>query len=81
LQHSNFVTICLTQHCEPFITWTSNDTRQVHCQSFPLLMENQKKVQSVESVNDYWVTLCIQGIQQISCAFLFRDNSFLILYL
>jgi hypothetical protein len=24
-------------------------------------MENQKKVQSVESVNNYWVTLCIQG--------------------
>jgi hypothetical protein len=43
-------------------------------------MENQKKVQSVESVNDYWVTLCIQGIQQISSAFLFRDSSFLILY-
>jgi hypothetical protein len=45
-------------------------------------MENQKKVQSVESVNDYQVTLCIQGIQQISYAFLFRDSSsFLILYL
>jgi hypothetical protein len=79
-QHSDFVTICITQHHEPFITWMSNNRRQVHYQSFPLLMENQKKVQSVESVNDYRVTLCIQGIPQTSCAFLFCDSS-LILHL
>jgi hypothetical protein len=59
----------LTQHRKPFITWMSNNARQIHPQLFPLQMEKQKKVQSVESVNDYQVTLCIQGIQQISCAY------------